>query len=756
VLQYGSTFVLGGFVRVWAGRGLASFDLVVFAGLWIYQLTFTSVFLRSAMKLYSPLLPYLALASLFFTACDSKKHAAGDSSGVFVHLDTTSPEDEFAQLRRAAEQGDSIAQFNLGDCYRDGSRVAKDRTEAIKWYRKGAEQGNAGAQRRLGDCYRDGLGVAKDSTEAVKWYRKAAEEGNADAQRRLGWCYQYGVGVAKDVAKAVKWYHGAAKQGNADAQYRLGWCYKNGLGVAKDEMEAVQWYRKAAEQENAAAQFDLGDCYFDGLGVTKDRDEAVKWYRKSAELEYAAAQYSLGWCYQNGSGVAQDGMEAVKWYRKAAEQGDVDGQLNLGNCYFDGFGVGINEIVAVKWYRKAAEQKSADAQRRLGDCYRDGLGVIQDRAIAMKLYSKAAEQGNVDAQHRLRDAKKATETIERYGKAAEQGDAEAQLKLGDWYRDGSGVAKNRDEAVKWYLKAAEQGNAEAQCRLGSCYSQGDGVVKNEVEAYKWMLLSAAQGWQMAKENAAILVRDLSPAQRAEGLRLVQVWEDRLNGRSTAQEPVSPQPAKVISGEPKVSGTGFLITLDGYLVTNYHVVKDCRKVQILTAAGFLAAEIVRVDDVLDLALLKVEGPFAALPVVSSGTVRLGMTVATVGFPNIDLQGFAPKLSKGEISSLSGAQDDSKQFQISVPVQPGNSGGALVDEHGNVVGVVSAQLSQKAALQSSGTLAQNVNYAVKSSYVLSFLEAIPAVSSGLLAGRTEEQKFESVVDDVKSATVLIIGY
>lgn len=76
---------------------------------------------------------------------------------------------------------------------------------------------------------------------------------------------------------------------------------------------------------------------------------------------------------------------------------------------------------------------------------------------------------------------------------------------------------------------------------------------------------------------------------------------------------------------------------------------------------------------------------------------------------------------------------------MPVQPGNSGGALVDEHGNMVGVVSAQLSQKAALESSGTLAQNVNYAVKSSYVLSFLEAIPAVSSGLLAGPLPKSKF-----------------
>jgi len=153
---------------------------------------------------------------------------------------------------------------------------------------------------------------------------------------------------------------------------------------------------------------------------------------------------------------------------------------------------------------------------------------------------------------------------------------------------------------------------------------------------------------------------------------------------------------------------------------------------------------------------VTGAFDALPVVSSRSAHLGAMVATVGFPNIGLQGFEPKLSKGDISSLAGIQDDVRQFQISVPVQPGNSGGALVDEHGNVVGVVTAQLSQKAALESTGVLAQSVNYAVKSSYLLSFLEAVPEVGAGMLDAKTRDQKFEAVVDDVKKAAVLIIGY
>jgi serine protease Do len=102
-----------------------------------------------------------------------------------------------------------------------------------------------------------------------------------------------------------------------------------------------------------------------------------------------------------------------------------------------------------------------------------------------------------------------------------------------------------------------------------------------------------------------------------------------------------------------------------------------------------------------------------------------SVATVGFPNIGSQGFAPKFARGEIGSLSGPQDDARYFQISVPVQPGNSGGALVDERGNVVGVVSAKLSAKAVLATSGALPENVNYAVKSSFLLGFLESVRSV-------------------------------
>jgi TPR repeat protein len=87
----------------------------------------------------------------------------------------------------------------------------------MKWYRKAAEQGNALAQNNLGSMYRDGLGVPQDHAEAMKWYRKAAEQGNALAQNNLGFIYSTGRGVAQDYILAHLWFNLAAAAGDKNS-----------------------------------------------------------------------------------------------------------------------------------------------------------------------------------------------------------------------------------------------------------------------------------------------------------------------------------------------------------------------------------------------------------------------------------------------------------------------------------------------------------------------------------------------------------
>ena len=107
-------------------------------------------------------------------------------------------------------------------------------------------------------------------------------------------------------------------------------------------------------------------------------------------------------------------------------------------------------------------------------------------------------------------------------------------------------------------------------------------------------------------------------------------------------------------------------------------------------------------------------------------------------------------------MAGIQDDPRYFQASVAVQPGNSGGALVDVQGNVIGVMTMRLDDLKTLELTGSLPQNVNYGLKSSFVLAFLDSVPEVAAALSPPHTENRKFEDVVKEVQQATVLVLIY
>ena len=139
-------------------------------------------------------------------------------------------------------------------------------------------------QCRIGNCYAEGKVVAKDKAEAVRWYRKAAEQGHVVARHELGVLYFHGIGgVTNNYAEAVRLFRKGAESGYARSIHNLGTCYMEGLGVPQDRAEAFRLYRKAADMGVAKSLFNIGTCYDMGWGVEKNRAEAMKWYRKAAD-----------------------------------------------------------------------------------------------------------------------------------------------------------------------------------------------------------------------------------------------------------------------------------------------------------------------------------------------------------------------------------------------------------------------------------------------------------------------------------------
>ncbi len=169
-----------------------------------------------------------------------------------------------------------------------------------------------------------------------------------------------------------------------------------------------------------------------------------------------------------------------------------------------------------------------------------------------------------------------------------------------------------------------------------------------------------------------------------------------------------------------SGTGFVVGA-GRVLTNDHVAQGCAEVRVRTAGGReLTATLAANDQQRDLALLTVQGDAGpALAFRSGPELRRGEGVVTYGFPLAGLLSSGPTLTTGEVSALAGLRDNPRQFQISAPVQPGNSGGPLLDGSGNVVGVVVSKLNAQRVARSTGDIPQNVNFAIKGAEALDFL-------------------------------------
>lgn len=201
------------------------------------------------------------------------------------------------------------------------------------------------------------------------------------------------------------------------------------------------------------------------------------------------------------------------------------------------------------------------------------------------------------------------------------------------------------------------------------------------------------------------------------IAIVETYGIFLNKEGQTQTPTNKG-----QGEYQSSGSGFLISSNGIIVTNYHVIADANGVDVLISrngeVNTYKAKVLISDKTNDISLLKIEDPnftkFPSLPyAINTRVLDVGSKVFALGYPMSNILGEEIKLTDGLISSKTDYQGDIVTYQISAPIQPGNSGGPLFDQNGNIVGITNAGVPD----------AQNVGYAIKTSYLRNLIDVAP---------------------------------
>ncbi|MBF0291959.1 MAG: sel1 repeat family protein [Nitrospinae bacterium] len=404
-----------------------------------------------------------------------------------------------------AEQGDSLAQYELGLMYDKAKGIPHNHVEAHKWFSIATRSLDNEVSAKAAECLKQI--AAKMTSEQIAEADKLAREWEP---KEFSLAMSAFDGQLKDGVKArelgeyqiaLKLLSPLAEQGNAEAQLNIAYMYREGQGVPQDDAEAAKWFQKSADQGDADAQYNIGYMQGEGQGVPQDYVEAHKWANlgaRSADNEVSgnAAEYREQIAAKMTSAqIAEAKKLAREWKPKQLPfvLPEFAGQLD---DRFKTKSLNIN----FQQTQELAEQGDVLAQLALGNMYNKGEGVPKDYAEAFKWFQKSAEQG----------------------------DSNAQCILGNMYAEGKGVPQNSAKAVKWLMKSADRGYANAQCILGVIYNEGYSVPQDYVEGYKWCNLAAARAMDQDVRDEALRNRDMvaskmTPAQIVEALKLANDW-----------------------------------------------------------------------------------------------------------------------------------------------------------------------------------------------------------------------------------------
>jgi S1-C subfamily serine protease len=586
------------------------------------------------------------------------------------------------------------------------------------------------------------------SAEVVE-LEKLAQNGDSRAKAEMSLRHFSGAGVAFDLKKSLSY---CENNSHPVAKFVLAALHKDGWNLGKDSKKSSLLYQEAlgplnelAASQDPLSMAVLSKYYTDGLASTvKDVDKAKKLSLSSHNANCWYGTLLLAHLLIDEGGESEkDGIrmmedcreknlaEAITWFvnREAKTWKDnawepteewlsgVNELASLGSEHalktiYD-VSMGLAPLKDKERYIDHTRSfgilslinspnASAESKRWIESQfvwhYLLGLGTPKDFSRGFEIAKKHAFLGNGSCMDALRFA----------------------------YETGSGVPKNYVQAYTWKLLAESRGVRNESARP---YEASDYV--NLVERRFKELIKAAGGMDIVVRTGLVEVAQqkaqkdvetyygppLSQTQIAEGQQLAQAYTAEIERNKIREETTDSTDG---SGHD-ASGTGFAISSDGFIATNYHVIQDAKELFIRTSAGNVKASLILADRVNDLAIIKAGIETNPLTLGDSSQAKAGNSVYTVGFPNPKVQGFESKLTKGDINSSTGISDDPRMFQVSVPIQPGNSGGPLLDEKNHVIGIITSQLNGLKTLADSGSLPQNVNYAVKVSYLKLLIES-----------------------------------
>jgi uncharacterized protein len=215
---------------------------------------------------------------------------------------------------------------------------------------------------------------------------------------------------------------------------------------------------------------------------------------------------------------------------------------------------------------------------------------------------------------------------------------------------------------------------------------------------------------------------------------------------------SPSPPAARSASVSI-GAGIIVSPEGLVLTNHHLVQSCTSITVLDEGPERAkATVVDSDIANDLALLRAERAFPTVASFRRGTsLQAGEAVTVVGFPLASVLGFEPNVTFGYVSATGGPRGDASRFQISAPIHKGNSGGPILDQGGQVIGIVTAKLDALAVQKRTGDLPQNISFGVRGEVAQTFLARHAAAFRSGAAGPKIENTEVAAIG--RAITVLV---